>query len=169
MNPYNGFSPAERNATLPIQKKAEKEGILVRPDRCEMCGVKGTLMSWHLEDYREPIKDARSLCPECHMRLHARFARPLTWAGYIKGLRHGEQGHYATVGQFMQATNKERWTAERADLDGLIQPMPGRWWEFLSMRPVNLRVGDHKAYLDALNIGRQNNVREPQAVQGALL
>ncbi|TCC01322.1 HNH endonuclease signature motif containing protein [Kribbella soli] len=77
-----------------FMRRALREGLLVRPDACEICG-KSTgengkrLDAHHPNGYGAHALDVRWLCQSCHSRIHKRglgtpgLARwsPLTYAG----------------------------------------------------------------------------------------
>lgn len=94
--PYNGFSWAERRATLPIRNAAFRDGSLQRPDTCSICGFsapddlegRGYIFS-HLEDYRRPL-EILPCCKICHAVLHARFHQPRAWLDLVQC--HGTPG-----------------------------------------------------------------------------
>lgn len=157
MKSYNGFSAQERSASIPPQKEAEIHGKLIRPKTCDVCTARDTWLAWHLEDYNDPLKDARALCPECHMRLHARFSKPGNWLKYCLELREGRTGAYTTVGQYMAATRSE-WTAPDATWPILFIPTVGKWWEHLALdRSVNVKDGAAE-YLKEVSQGKVNHV-----------
>jgi hypothetical protein len=86
---YNGWSPDERRATLPIQKAAIASGQLARPTICSICGCAGS-KDWraddavwlHDEDYANPLA-AYAVCRRCHRTLHQRFDDPQPWLALI--------------------------------------------------------------------------------------
>ena len=86
---YNGWSPDERLATLPIQKAAIASGALARPRICTICGSTGN-RDWraedavwlHDEDYANPLA-AYALCRRCHRLLHRRFEEPEPWLALV--------------------------------------------------------------------------------------
>jgi hypothetical protein len=85
---YNGWSPDERLATLPVQKAAIAAGQLARPESCSICGSHKEV--WlHDERYDRPL-EAYHVCRRCHRTLHARFADPASWADLVA--RHGGHG-----------------------------------------------------------------------------
>ena len=88
MNPYNGFSEAERNAAWVIQKKAIVNKTLVQMP-CEMCSQGLGMLMPHLEDYTRPLSAYHWLCVECHMSLHGRFSNPVRWVKLLLKLRDG--------------------------------------------------------------------------------
>jgi hypothetical protein len=51
-------------------QNAVKRGSLVRPERCEDCGLPGALHGHH-EDYSRKL-DVQWLCASCHRRRHPR-------------------------------------------------------------------------------------------------
>lgn len=85
---YNGWSPEERLATLPIQYEAIRSGALARPTICSICGSLEQV--WlHDEDYADPLA-AFSICRCCHRTLHERFAQPAAWQALVAA--HGAGG-----------------------------------------------------------------------------
>lgn len=48
---------------------AIKNGILLRPDKCELCETRSSLIRGHHCDYNKPI-DVMWLCPACHRNWH---------------------------------------------------------------------------------------------------
>ncbi len=118
---YNGWSPEERLATVPVQREAIRSGALEPPTCCSICGFSkqddpdGDNRVWlHDEDYGDPLR-AYAVCRSCHRTLHARFETPRPWAALL--LRHG---------------------------DG------GRWFERLSMDPQSQRRPFAQTYPDGL-------------------
>lgn len=94
--PYNGFSWAERCAVTPVQNAAIREGRLIRPTVCSICGDARSerpqgrdYRFLHTEDYRRPL-DIYPLCKADHAALHARFDDPARWQRVIE--RHGRPG-----------------------------------------------------------------------------
>lgn len=94
---YNGWSPEERLATVPIQKAAIASGELARPTRCSICGVQGN-RNWraddavwlHDENYADPLS-AYAACRRCHRLLHNRFEAPQAWLALIAEHAWGRQ------------------------------------------------------------------------------
>jgi len=91
MDWYNRWSPAERMATLPLQREAIRTGRIAAPTTCSICGVTPEPGSanpvWlHDEDYADPL-GAYHVCRACHRVLHERFDRPEAWDTLIS--RHG--------------------------------------------------------------------------------
>lgn len=98
---YNGYDHRFRVATNPIQRDALRRGLLIRPDRCSICGFsdpsdpagRGYLFL-HLEDYRRPL-EPYGVCKRCHAALHARFREPARWRRILAA--HGEPGRWFTL------------------------------------------------------------------------
>lgn len=95
---YNGWSPEQRLATLPVQRDAIGSGALQRPARCSICSFDpkehpGTSNCvWlHDEDYADPLA-AYAVCRRCHRALHERFEDPLLWLALVE--RHGTGGQW---------------------------------------------------------------------------
>ena len=85
---YNGWSPEERLATVPIQREAIRTGALERPTRCSICGTSnergGPNPVWlHDENYSDPLA-AYPICRRCHRTLHERFEQPELWLALVK-------------------------------------------------------------------------------------
>jgi hypothetical protein len=84
---YNGWSPAERLATVPVQREAVKSGALPRPTRCSICSVAHVFGSanpvWlHDENYADPLA-AYPICRRCHRTLHERFDAAEPWRALV--------------------------------------------------------------------------------------
>lgn len=82
---YNGFCPAARRATIPLQREAIAQGLMGRPTRCSICGFSGSRdpaysnrLTLHDEDYRTPLA-AYAICRWCHRWVHSRFHQPEKW------------------------------------------------------------------------------------------
>ena len=81
MSYYNGWSPEQRRATVPIQLEAFRAGKIERPSQCSICGDKPKRPSdvlLHLERYDTPLVGF-CCCRRCHNALHARFNDPRRW------------------------------------------------------------------------------------------
>jgi hypothetical protein len=65
-------------------KIAIKDGILVKPDECELCGKESHLHGHHWDGYNNPLK-VIWLCPTCHHMAHGRG----------KGMVEGKRWMYA--------------------------------------------------------------------------
>lgn len=94
---YNGWSPEERLATIPIQRAAIASGELARPTSCSICLVDGN-RDWkaqdavwlHDERYDRPL-EAYPVCRRCHSVLHRRFEEPQAWAELVAQHARGGQ------------------------------------------------------------------------------
>lgn len=79
---YNGWSPEERRATVPIQIEAFRTGRIERPTRCSICGFdkpeRPSQIVLHTERYDQPLVGF-GVCRRCHSRLHERFDDPARW------------------------------------------------------------------------------------------
>ena len=53
-----------------IARKAEKDGVLIRPESCERCSGRGMRLVKHHKDYSKPLK-VNWLCYPCHKIEHA--------------------------------------------------------------------------------------------------
>lgn len=82
MSFYNGWSPAERRATVPIQLEAFRSGKIERPRRCTICGFdkprRERDVVLHNERYDQPLVGF-GCCRRCHNALHGRFDKPARW------------------------------------------------------------------------------------------
>jgi hypothetical protein len=121
MDWYNGWSPAERCATLPVQRQALGDGTIATPTTCSICGFvpadhPGTAKTvWlHDENYADPLA-AYHVCRSCHRVLHARFEQPKPWLSLIARYGNGE-----------------------------------RWFERLTMNPASLRQSFSQIYPEGL-------------------
>lgn len=91
---YNGWSPEERLATIPIQRAAIRDGRMPKPDRCSICGIAhgddpANAIGLHDERYDRPL-EAYPVCRRCHGLVHRRFSCPKAWQGILD--RHGGRG-----------------------------------------------------------------------------
>jgi hypothetical protein len=77
---YNGKSPRERRATIPVQQQAMAKGAMPIPTRCSicLCTASTRAIGLHDEDYDNPLK-AFPICRRCHFSLHVRFDDPERW------------------------------------------------------------------------------------------
>lgn len=79
---YNGWSPEQRQATIPIQRAALRCGLIARPTSCSICGFDKPntpgAITLHLEDYSSPL-EGFGCCGRCHNILHGRFDDPARW------------------------------------------------------------------------------------------
>ncbi len=64
---YRIRNPERRTAHIALGN-AVRDGRVVKPDACEMCGVAGKLHGHH-DDYTKPL-DVRWLCIPCHTLVH---------------------------------------------------------------------------------------------------
>ena len=118
---YNGWSPEERSATIPIQQEAIRTGVILKPTTCSICGTTPEPGSrnpvWlHDENYADPLA-AFHICRRCHLTLHRRFEQPEPWLALV---------------------------AEHGASDG------SRWFEQLTMDSVSLRQAVELTYPDGL-------------------
>jgi hypothetical protein len=91
---YNGWSPDERLATVPIQKAAIASGALPRPRICSICRAHWSRENpvWlHDENYADPLA-AYPICRRCHRTLHQRFDYPEPWRALVE--QHGNNTHW---------------------------------------------------------------------------
>ncbi len=79
---YNGWSPEERRATVPIQLEAFRSGKIARPTVCTICGFdklkQPSDVVLHTEDYSRPLTGF-GVCRRCHDALHRRFENTSRW------------------------------------------------------------------------------------------
>ena len=64
---------ADANKKLSTHSKIQraiKDGRLIKPTKCETCGVQNKRLLGHHDDYNKPL-DVRWLCPPCHGQWHA--------------------------------------------------------------------------------------------------
>jgi len=84
---YNGWSPEERRATVPIQLKAFRVGKIKRPTRCTICGFdkpkREREIVLHNERYDQPLVGF-GCCRRCHNALHRRFEDPARWVRLLE-------------------------------------------------------------------------------------
>ena len=90
---YNGWSPEERIATLPVQRAAIRLGTIAKPSTCSICGITPGADSnnpvWlHDENYAEPLA-AYHICRACHRILHNRFEQPEPWLTLVREFGSG--------------------------------------------------------------------------------
>lgn len=94
-NPYNGFTPQQRDKKFKKLKELIASGVFPPASgRCELCSDPGSPVEYHDEDYGEPYVWTQPalfrLCLHCHrVKLHQRFARPLVWATFVAHVRRG--------------------------------------------------------------------------------
>ena len=88
---YNGWSPEERQATIPIQRAAFRQGLIARPTYCSICGFDRPpspgAITLHLENYTFAL-EGYGCCRRCHGAIHARFVRPERWLRLLDRLGH---------------------------------------------------------------------------------
>jgi hypothetical protein len=104
-NPYNGFTPEQRDAAYYWAKAEERAGRRRRPTSCDACGQTEGLLQRHSEDYSAPYGPhigAIGFCYRCHMMTHCRFKRPALWAEYCDAIAAGwvfEPVHTMSLGR----------------------------------------------------------------------
>lgn len=98
MRPYNGWSAAERRATIPLQRAASAAGIIPTPVRCSICGYtdpptrdRWNYLTVHDEDYSTWWRPFE-VCRRCHARIHGRFAYPERWLRHLDRVSHAGWG-----------------------------------------------------------------------------
>ncbi len=92
MNPYNGFTSAQRLKALNWLKGEYSSGRRRPPAVCDACGQKEGPIEAHSEDYSFPYGDhigRYGVCYRCHMMIHCRFKNPDAWNAYKRELRAG--------------------------------------------------------------------------------
>ena len=86
MNPYNGFTGAQRDKAQRWLNQQWALGALKRPIECVACGQDQGVIDAHAEDYSEPFRagvtDAFHLCFVCHMMVHCRYRNEPVWRNY---------------------------------------------------------------------------------------
>lgn len=50
--------------------RAVRNGVLIKPDHCEVCGKKSVKIDMHHKDYTKPL-DIVWVCKQCHHEIHA--------------------------------------------------------------------------------------------------
>jgi hypothetical protein len=93
---YNGWSPAVRMATLPIQREAIRSGRIAAPETCSICGVtpepgSNNPVGLHDEDYSQPLLTYH-ICQICHRTLHGRFEHLDPWRTLVRTHGSGSRG-----------------------------------------------------------------------------
>lgn len=96
IGPYNGWTGAQRLATIPVQRAALQSGELRQPRRCSICCIErdhsnGPRITLHDEDYAHPLH-AYPICTRCHAILHKRFKQPEPWVRLVT--RHARAGSW---------------------------------------------------------------------------
>ena len=97
---YNGWSPSERQATIPIQRDAFRRGLIARPASCSICGFDRPAtpgaITIHVENYASPL-EGYGCCRRCHGAVHARFVRPERWLRLLDRTDHAGWGRKLTL------------------------------------------------------------------------
>jgi hypothetical protein len=62
----------EKSSAHGAVARAIAKGKLVRPDRCDECGMESKRIIGHHEDYSKPL-DVEWLCPKCHAGKHPKW------------------------------------------------------------------------------------------------
>lgn len=88
IGPYNGWTGAQRLATIPVQHAALESGCMRQPRRCSICRIErndpsGPRIALHDEDYAHPLR-AYPICLRCHNLLHRRFSQPEPWLRLLR-------------------------------------------------------------------------------------
>ena len=88
---YNGWPPEQRQATIPIQRAAFRQGLIARPAFCSICGfdrpaTPGSI-TLHLENYAVPL-EGYGCCRRCHQAVHGRFGGPERWMRFLDRAGH---------------------------------------------------------------------------------
>ena len=150
MNPYNGYSGAEREAKLRARHKRRRAGLETQHQPpCAICRDPNLPVEPHAEDYAQPFlwepPAEYGLCRTCHRsRLHKRFSSPLGWEAYKAHIRRG--GYSSDLKQPGVAAEVRAY--QRALDAGGPPPMLhalrfrestlGAWWEQLTTDPMSL-------------------------------
>lgn len=74
-----------------ITKAAVRNGLIVKPDGCQVCGTKDKIEIHH-DDYDKPMS-VRWLCRECHCRHHFLVERMIA-EGELRNLQQRERPFY---------------------------------------------------------------------------
>ena len=107
---YNGFSKADRYASLPWYRKQVEllrngQPSLIPPaERCLLCWQAEGCLEWHTEDYNLPYDQHTCewvLCYRCHMVLHCQRTNPRAWQEYLVLIQAGWQ--FAPTGEKRQS------------------------------------------------------------------
>lgn len=94
-NPYNGYTPKERNDKFKEMMRRIANGELPPASGpCALCGDPEVEVEYHDEDYSLPYRWVEPavyvLCRHCHrQKLHLRFAYPFVWQAYLAHVRRG--------------------------------------------------------------------------------
>jgi len=149
MNPYNGYTGAEREAKLKAQHAREEQGLPSRPPGpCAICDDQVAPLEAHSEDYSQPYlwgpPAEYALCKMCHVhRLHARFRNAELWEVHKAHVRRGgcssdlKRPEIAAELVAFRAALKRN---ERYSLR-ILRPRTNtgdEWWERLLTDPVQL-------------------------------
>lgn len=124
IGPYNGWTGAQRLATIPVQRAALESGKLRRPRRCSICRIERDhhscpKIALHDEDYGHPLR-AYPICGRCHGLVHKRFSLPDAWLRLVS--QHSGDGSW--FGQLsLDPESRHRPFAETYP-DGLPLPDP---------------------------------------------
>jgi hypothetical protein len=149
MEPYNGYSGAEREAKLTARNQRAASGLPTHPPGpCSICHDPAAPVEAHSEDYSlpylwEPPGDY-AICRTCHRnKLHKRFSNPLDWEAWIAHVRRG--GYASDLKK--PAVAKELEAFKDAKRQGstieLVRLRPRdftgtEWWETLRMDTESL-------------------------------
>lgn len=68
---WNKENKYKKNAHNEVQK-AIKKGLLIRPNKCEMCGKTNCEIQGHHDDYAKPLNIVW-VCTECHGKIHRKY------------------------------------------------------------------------------------------------
>ena len=88
---YNGFTHAQRIASLAKTKAAILSGGIPKPTKCEFCGQTKGIIQYHNEDYSHPTKYLRVWCWRCHMMHHSRNRAPEAVKAYFDAVSAGKK------------------------------------------------------------------------------
>ena len=147
MNPYNGYTGAERTRKLAASYK-------VYPNRshpcyrgpCAICGNATVPVEPHTEDYSKPYlwepPAEYPVCRTCHGRLHKRFNNPFAWSAYKLHLKRGGFGADLKIGKIAREVTAAAVALSRGDPPQLpaLRAFAGTdpWWDALTVNPDSL-------------------------------
>jgi len=92
MRGYNGFTAAERAATLSWFREQIRLGLREPPMVCCACRQTEGVLDSHTEDYSKPFGPHIGefpMCYRCHMAIHCRFRNRTAWDDYRAAIRRG--------------------------------------------------------------------------------
>jgi hypothetical protein len=149
MNPYNGYTGAERAAKLRAWHVLRQQGLApVWRAPCSICADPSAPVERHAEDYSLPFSwqppAEYGLCRSCHRNhLHKRFLNPHGWQAYLAHVRRGGYStdlHEPEIRGQLRAMKFALANSKRLTLPRLrVRRLTGNeWWERLSLDPKSL-------------------------------